>query len=91
MQNVQRQEDVAAMASHARDGIDGTQEQFQGKEAEVQEIEREISTVEKAVQAAQQEVDTLTQRQAQLDIDIKEFQSNEHNSETEKVRVTGST
>lgn len=73
------------MASQARDGIDGTKEQFQSKEAEVQEVEREISTIEKAAQAVQREVDELTQKHAQLDIDIKEFQSNERSSESDKV------
>lgn len=87
VQNGQRQEDVQSTAAQARDGIDGTSDQFQAKAAEVQQIESEINTVEKALQAAQGEVDELTQRQAQLDIDIKEFQANEHNSETDKVRA----
>lgn len=88
VQNGQKQEDVQAMAAQARDGINGTNDQFQAKLTEVQEIEREIGTVEKAVQVAQEEVDQLTQRQAQLDIDIKEFQASEHNAETDKVCAT---
>jgi cell division septum initiation protein DivIVA len=52
----------------------------------VQEVDREISMVEKALNTAQEEVNELTQRQAQLDMDIKEFQANERSSEADKVR-----
>jgi septal ring factor EnvC (AmiA/AmiB activator) len=89
-QNQQRQEDVQSLASQARDGFDGTKEQFQAKEAEVQEVDREISMVEKALNTAQEEVNELTQRQAQLDMDIKEFQANERSSEADKVRYAAS-
>lgn len=87
MQTQHKQEEVQSLASQARDGIDGTKELCKAKEAEVKDIDWEINVAEKALQEAQREGDELTQRHAQLDISIKDFQANERNSETEKVRA----
>jgi chromosome segregation ATPase len=80
-----RRQDVRSAASEAREGVEMTQEQVQQKQAQVDAVQHDMATLERSEQQGQEEIDELTKKHAQLDIDIKDCERNQHNSENDKV------
>jgi hypothetical protein len=68
----QKRSDIAAEQASAAQGGSGGQRDVTALKETVATLERKLLLAEKEVDAAQKQSDTLTQRQAELDLDIAE-------------------